>query len=126
MNSLLGRRPRVKPSKDERMRRLRLGDLRRLLRERTHGSVLPDDDARPRIFGRVVAANIVGAKRGRQKIPDNRDMGADRPDAPRDRTMGAVDVRGRRPRTSARNKLNADVAAQTEGDDAGGTAAGDL
>jgi len=27
------------------MRRLRLGDLRRLLRDRCHGSVLPDDDA---------------------------------------------------------------------------------
>ena len=44
MTGLPGRRPRVKLSKDERMRRLRLGDLRRPLRDRC-GSVLPDDDA---------------------------------------------------------------------------------
>jgi hypothetical protein len=45
MTGLPGRRPRLKFSKDERMRRLRLGDLRKLLRDRCHGSVLPDDDA---------------------------------------------------------------------------------
>jgi hypothetical protein len=45
MTRLPGRRPRVKLSKHEIMRRLRLGDLRRLLRDRCHGSVLPDDDA---------------------------------------------------------------------------------
>src|SRR5262249_54321638 len=44
MRGLTGRRPRVKLSKDERLRRLRLGDLRKLLRDRC-GSVLPDDDA---------------------------------------------------------------------------------
>ena len=45
MTGLTGRRPRVKISTDERMRRLRLGDLRRLLRDRCRGSILPDDDA---------------------------------------------------------------------------------
>src|SRR5262249_53796594 len=45
MTGLPGRRPRVKLSKGERMRRLRLGDLRRLFRDRCRGSVLPDDDA---------------------------------------------------------------------------------
>jgi len=45
MNSLLGRRPRVKLSKDERLRRLRLGDLRKLFADRCRGSILPDDDA---------------------------------------------------------------------------------
>jgi hypothetical protein len=44
MRGLPGRRPRVKLSKDERMRRLRLGDVRKLVRDRC-GSVLPDDDA---------------------------------------------------------------------------------
>jgi hypothetical protein len=44
MRGLAGRRPRVKLSLDERMRRLRLGDLRRLLQDR-NGSVLPNDDA---------------------------------------------------------------------------------
>jgi hypothetical protein len=44
MTGLAGRRPRVKLSMDERMRRLRLGDLRRLLGDR-NGSALPDDDA---------------------------------------------------------------------------------
>jgi hypothetical protein len=42
---LVGRRPRVKLSKDERMRRLRLGDLRRLVGDRCRGAILPDDDA---------------------------------------------------------------------------------
>jgi hypothetical protein len=42
MTGLPGRRPRLKFSKDERMRRLRLGDLRKLLRDRCHGPVLPD------------------------------------------------------------------------------------
>jgi hypothetical protein len=45
MTGLTGRRPRVKLSKDERMRRLRLGDLRRLIGDRCRGSVLSDDDA---------------------------------------------------------------------------------
>src|SRR5262249_45298013 len=45
MTELPGRRPRVKLSNDELRRRLRLGELRRLLRDRCHGSVLPDDDA---------------------------------------------------------------------------------
>src|SRR5262249_24792520 len=44
MKCLSRRRPRVKHSKDETLRRLRLGELRRLLRDRC-GSVLPDDDA---------------------------------------------------------------------------------
>src|SRR5215469_2243238 len=44
MRGLPGRRPRVKLSHDERMRRLRLGDVRALVRDRC-GSVLPDDDA---------------------------------------------------------------------------------
>jgi hypothetical protein len=39
------RRRVVKLSNDERMRRLRLGDLHRLLRDRCHSPVLPDDDA---------------------------------------------------------------------------------
>src|SRR6516225_5943369 len=42
---LVGRRPRDKLSKDERMRRLRLGDLRRLVGDRCRGAILPDDDA---------------------------------------------------------------------------------
>ena len=45
MTGLPGRRPRVKLSHDERMRRLRLGDLRKLLRDRCRGPILPDDDA---------------------------------------------------------------------------------
>jgi hypothetical protein len=45
MTGLPGRRPRVKLSKDEILRRLRLRDLRRLLGDRCRGSVLPDDDA---------------------------------------------------------------------------------
>jgi len=45
MMGLPGRRPRVKLSKDERMRRLRLGDLRRLFADRCRGPILPDDDA---------------------------------------------------------------------------------
>src|SRR6516164_3300939 len=44
MTELPGRRPRVKLSPDELLRRLRLGELRKLLRDRC-GSVLPDDDA---------------------------------------------------------------------------------
>jgi len=44
MSGLAGRRPRVKLSSDELLRRLRLGELRKLLRDRC-GSVLPDDDA---------------------------------------------------------------------------------
>ena len=44
MSRLAGRRPRVKLSSDELLRRLRLGELRKLLRDRC-GSVLPDDDA---------------------------------------------------------------------------------
>lgn len=45
MKLLLKVRPRVKLPKDERLRRLRLGDLRRLFRDRCRGSILPDDDA---------------------------------------------------------------------------------
>jgi hypothetical protein len=45
MRKLAGRRPRVKLSKDERMRRLRLGDLRKLFADRCRGMILPDDDA---------------------------------------------------------------------------------
>ena len=45
MTGLAGRRPRVKLSKDERLRRLRLGDLRRLFADRCRGRILPDDDA---------------------------------------------------------------------------------
>lgn len=44
MKSLSGRRPRVKLSNNELLRRVRLGETRRLLRDRC-GSVLPDDDA---------------------------------------------------------------------------------
>jgi len=44
MTGLPGRRPRVKLSKDEILRRRRYGDLRRLLRHRW-GPVLPNDDA---------------------------------------------------------------------------------
>src|SRR5262249_43971978 len=45
MRGLPGRRPRVKLSKDELLRRLRLGELRKLLRDRCRGPILPDDDA---------------------------------------------------------------------------------
>jgi hypothetical protein len=45
VNSLTKIRRRVKLSNDELRRRLRLGELRRLLRDRCRGSVLPDDDA---------------------------------------------------------------------------------
>jgi hypothetical protein len=45
MTGLPRRIRRVKLSKDEILRRLRLGDLRRLLSDRCRGSVLPDDDA---------------------------------------------------------------------------------
>jgi len=45
MRGLPGRRPRVKLSNDELRRRLRLGELRKLTRDRCRGSVLPDDDA---------------------------------------------------------------------------------
>jgi hypothetical protein len=45
MTGLPWRRPRVKLCKDARMRRLRLGDLRRLFADRCRGSILPDDDA---------------------------------------------------------------------------------
>jgi hypothetical protein len=44
MRGLPGRRPRVKLSRDERLRRLRLGDLRRLFADRCRGPILPDDD----------------------------------------------------------------------------------
>jgi len=44
MTGLPGRRPRVKLSKDERLRRLRLGDLRRLVADRCRGLILPDAD----------------------------------------------------------------------------------
>jgi hypothetical protein len=44
MTGIGGRRARVKLSYDERMRRLRFGDLRKLAQDRC-GSVLPDDDA---------------------------------------------------------------------------------
>src|SRR5262249_41297346 len=44
MKRLAGRRARVKLSDNEMLRRLRLGELRRLARDRC-GSVLPDDDA---------------------------------------------------------------------------------
>src|SRR5262249_36042276 len=45
MKCLTRARRRVKLSHNEIMRRLRLGELRRLLRDRCRGSVLPDDDA---------------------------------------------------------------------------------
>jgi len=45
VNSLSRTRRRVKLSHDELRRRLRLGDLRKLFRDRCRGSVLPDDDA---------------------------------------------------------------------------------
>jgi len=45
MTGLPGRRPRVKLSGDEILRRLRLGDLRKLFADRCRGRLLPDDDA---------------------------------------------------------------------------------
>jgi hypothetical protein len=45
MKLLTKARRRVKLSHDERMRRLRLGDLRKLFSDRCHGIVLSDDDA---------------------------------------------------------------------------------
>ena len=45
MTGLPGRRPRVKLSGDEILRRLRLGDLRKLFADRCRGMILPDDDA---------------------------------------------------------------------------------
>jgi hypothetical protein len=45
MTGLPGRRPRVKLSKDEILRRRRLGDLRTLVADRCRGRILPDDDA---------------------------------------------------------------------------------
>jgi hypothetical protein len=45
MTGLRGRRPLVKLPSDEIMRRIRLGELRRLFADRYRGSVLPDDDA---------------------------------------------------------------------------------
>src|SRR5947207_15766144 len=45
MRGLAGRRGRVKISNDERLRRLRLGDLPKLFADRCRGSILPDDDA---------------------------------------------------------------------------------
>jgi hypothetical protein len=45
MTGLPGRRPRVKLSGDEILRRLRLGDLRKLFADRCRGLILPDDDA---------------------------------------------------------------------------------
>ena len=45
MKLLTKTRRRVKLSHDERMRRLRLGDLRRLIEDRCRGKTLPDDDA---------------------------------------------------------------------------------
>ena len=71
MRRVAGRRARVKLSHDELLRRLRLGDLRKLLRDRC-GSVLPDDDAGREYLRELLLPISLGpneaVKRGRVEI----------------------------------------------------------
>src|SRR6516165_4788096 len=64
------------------MRRLRLGDLRKLLQDRCRGSVLPDDDAgreyRPtsrRWKTRSVSWRQIAERRGWEVVEEYRDAG---------------------------------------------------